>query len=45
VPLKSFFKLLIGNLKDPTLILLMAAAMVMLSIIGLRGGPQYPEAV
>lgn len=38
VPLKSFFKLLIGNLKDPTLILLMAAAMVMLSIIGLRVG-------
>ena len=28
VPLKSFFSLLIGNLKDPTLILLMAAAMV-----------------
>ena len=28
VPLKSFFALLTGNLKDPTLILLMAAALV-----------------
>lgn len=30
IPLKSFFALLIGNLKDPTLILLMAAAFVSL---------------
>lgn len=28
IPLKSFFSLLVGNLKDPTLILLMAAALV-----------------
>lgn len=30
IPLKSFFSLLVGNLKDPTLILLMAAALVSL---------------
>lgn len=28
IPLKSFLSLLVGNLKDPTLILLMAAALV-----------------
>lgn len=30
VPLKSFFALLLGNLQDPTLILLMVAALVSL---------------